>query len=801
MSEARGIICPQLGLLDDRTVSQTTPTTAHRCYAQTPPGTPEPAYQSSRCLNSSHTGCPFYTPVRAPAAGAAPPARRAPRGVNWRSIVPVAVVAVLLLAVGVAYGRELLVPAGRGAAAATGAAMAAATERPRTPSPVPVAPAPPRPVSPAAQGGDPAQPAALRFVTPTPEPGGSTAVISPTLRDAGWWASGNVKSGHFGAPLQAGYFDNQVYVAAVRFDLRDLPPGAAVREATLRLTGQQADRLNTFAGGSWLVQFLDPDGAGDLARLDFDGLFNAASALTLEPRLNVGKLQAKATNSWTLDEKARAWLEGLIRDEVPYATIRILGPVGGAPTLFSWDSGASGAAGKSEPPQLVVSLGPPPASAPPLAARRVVVPTATPANVMTAAANAGTATAVVGSIGTFTPTPVNAVTATPLAPLLLTAVARGYTGELAPVVTATPSPANAATAQVYADYATAVAQTTGTFTPMPANAVTPFLVTPTPRPTNAMTAMARDIAATDQVQRVGTVTPLPFNAIIATVTPGPYLVTAVPTPENGATAVARAAYATAVAYTTGTFTPMAPGAMTPTPPPTATPLPLLVDVLTPAPTPTPTVGPNTLPPGALRGKILFRSDRGGSGMRYYVLDPKTGNLMWMTQEWPFVAAQQLEGKAPDGQRAALVRPVLTNIDIKTTAGKVHDTVSVPQLIVTNNTDKSEHQITVGTDMNKTWWSYDGAWSPKGELIAYVSTEAGNDEIYTISPDGKDNRRLTSNDWEWDKHPTWSPDGSEIVFWSNRETGRRQLWIMSADGSNQRKLIDSPFNDWDPIWVK
>ena len=27
------------------------------------------------------------------------------------------------------------------------------------------------------------------------------------------------------------------------------------------------------------------------------------------------------------------------------------------------------------------------------------------------------------------------------------------------------------------------------------------------------------------------------------------------------------------------------------------------------------------------------------------------------------------------------------------------------------------------------------------------------------------------------------------------------WVMNKDGSGQRRLLDSPYNDWDPIWVK
>ena len=85
----------------------------------------------------------------------------------------------------------------------------------------------------------------------------------------------------------------------------------------------------------------------------------------------------------------------------------------------------------------------------------------------------------------------------------------------------------------------------------------------------------------------------------------------------------------------------------------------------------------------------------------------------------------------------------------------------------------------------------------------MTNRNANDEIYikTMDPSDQQQRRLTVNQWEWDKHPTFSPDGSQIVFWSNQTTGHKQLWIMDVDGGNRSILLNSPYNDWDPVWIK
>jgi Tol biopolymer transport system component len=75
-------------------------------------------------------------------------------------------------------------------------------------------------------------------------------------------------------------------------------------------------------------------------------------------------------------------------------------------------------------------------------------------------------------------------------------------------------------------------------------------------------------------------------------------------------------------------------------------------------------------------------------------------------------------------------------------------------------------------------------SSKGR-IAFVSDRDGNDEIYTMNPDGSDVRRLT-NDPAEDLQPAWSPDGSQIAFISDRGGGTR-IWVMGSDGSHPHAI--------------
>jgi Tol biopolymer transport system component len=82
-------------------------------------------------------------------------------------------------------------------------------------------------------------------------------------------------------------------------------------------------------------------------------------------------------------------------------------------------------------------------------------------------------------------------------------------------------------------------------------------------------------------------------------------------------------------------------------------------------------------------------------------------------------------------------------------------------------------------------------------IAFTTNRDGNDEIYTMLPDGSDPRRLT-NDAGQDNMPAWSADGTKIAFVSDRD-GSPDIWVMNADGTNQVPLTNDPSEDHSPAW--
>jgi hypothetical protein len=80
-------------------------------------------------------------------------------------------------------------------------------------------------------------------------------------------------------------------------------------------------------------------------------------------------------------------------------------------------------------------------------------------------------------------------------------------------------------------------------------------------------------------------------------------------------------------------------------------------------------------------------------------------------------------------------------------------------------------------------SYDPAFSPDGNLIAFVSDRGGDGDIYVADADGTDVRLLTPGDnGAEDQTPSWSSDGRFVAFASNRSGGGFQVYFANQEGT-------------------
>lgn len=512
-------------------------------------------------------------------------------------------------------------------------------------------------------------PALEPLVIPSPPANGTLLTLSPDSAFTGWVANqqSGINSGD--STLRAGIFQGQLYSSLLHFDLRALAPGSRVLFGTLEITGIAATNANT---GEWVLDVVDSNSV-KYENLTYDSLQKAQRLSTIGTPLTPKDLAVGYTNRFIFAPNDLTQVEKQLNDGI--LVLRLNGPTTGTNNLFTWNAGVN-----SRPPTLYL----------------VTIP------------------------ASYVP------------------------------------------------------------------------ITNTPTPHNVFAAATLSANQTAQARLVGTPTPLPRN--YATITPGgpafapDVIVTSIPTASDPKQATATAVYATAVAATTGTFTPIPSNWVTATPRPVFIP----IEQLTPVPTPTPgipqlgTLELAKMPlPAGLYNKILFLE---GSREKpnIWVMNPDGTILGLVTDRTVFDIAKAREAISPDGVYY-VSQSISPDTGYQLSLMNLHFPNVLPVPIYPRGSI-----------------IYGQAWAPDSAKFAYVTDDQNHQEIFEYTVANHAQKRIGINpDGFWDQFPSYSPDGKQIVFSSDRghPGTSSEIWVMNADGNGATKLGRGTMDAYNPVWIK
>jgi Tol biopolymer transport system component len=98
---------------------------------------------------------------------------------------------------------------------------------------------------------------------------------------------------------------------------------------------------------------------------------------------------------------------------------------------------------------------------------------------------------------------------------------------------------------------------------------------------------------------------------------------------------------------------------------------------------------------------------------------------------------------------------------------------------------------------------EGSYSPDGKQIVFCSNRDSEEdlELYIMDRDGKNVRKLTNAPKCYNGGPFFSPDGKRVIFRSDRKKkDHLQLYVINTDGTGERALTDDlNWVCWCPYW--
>jgi eukaryotic-like serine/threonine-protein kinase len=161
--------------------------------------------------------------------------------------------------------------------------------------------------------------------------------------------------------------------------------------------------------------------------------------------------------------------------------------------------------------------------------------------------------------------------------------------------------------------------------------------------------------------------------------------------------------------------------------------------------------------------------------------------------WGFSLPPSPQAETPTSQQLPTVTPVTVQPSATATAALSTQT---PPATVESTPTVGDLPVPVATVLG----------GGTGQIV-FASTRSGIPQLYLVNADGTDLTQLTIME-QGACQPSWSPDGSQLVFISPClgradffETiyNESSLYIINADGSGLKQLTPAPGSDFEPAW--
>jgi TolB protein len=179
--------------------------------------------------------------------------------------------------------------------------------------------------------------------------------------------------------------------------------------------------------------------------------------------------------------------------------------------------------------------------------------------------------------------------------------------------------------------------------------------------------------------------------------------------------------------------------------------------------------------GMFSGRVVMIGTRSGA-KELYVCDMDGGNLQQLTSDRSICLAPRW---APDGQRITYTSYLKR----------------WPDVYLIDLASRSRKLLSGYSGVNS-----GGAISPDGSLVALTLSKDGSPNLYVRAVNGGTPVRLTSETRAAIASPSWSPDGSHIVYTSDQaSTAHPQLYMVSRSGGAPRRLTTRGSQNVSPNW--